>query len=58
MTETLKLVQSLVTELEAYITKPTKANSLRTRKLTQQLNNEGPAIRKKLVELDKAGYNA
>lgn len=56
MTDTLSLVQKLETELVAYIAKPTKACSARVRKLTQQLNNDGPAIRRKLIELDKAGY--
>ena len=56
MTETLTLVQSLETELVAYIAKPTKASSARVRKLTQKLNNDGPIIRKQLIAADKTGY--
>jgi hypothetical protein len=50
-------VQKLETELAAYAAKPTKASPARIRKLTQQLNNIGPAIRKELVSADKKGYN-
>ena len=56
MTDTLTLVEKLNDELVAYIASPKKAGSARIRKLTQQLNNEGPAIRKELVRRDKVGY--
>jgi len=48
--------QKLETELVAYAAKPTKASSARIRKLTLAIGKLGPAIRAKLVELDKAGY--
>ena len=56
MNDVLSLVQKLETELVAYTAKPTKACSARIRKLTQQLNNDGPSIRKALVAADKKGY--
>ena len=56
MNELTTLVQQLETEVASYNAKPTKACSLRIRKLTQRLNNLGPSIRKELVEADKAGY--
>ena len=49
-------VQKLETELVAYAAKPTKASSARIRKLTLAISKSGPAIRAKLIELDKAGY--
>jgi len=49
-------VQKLETELAAYAANPTKASSARIRKLTLTIGKSGPAIRAKLVELDKAGY--
>ena len=52
---TLKsLTEALVSEIESYENKPTKACSARIRKLTQQLNKIGPSIRKELVAADKA----
>ena len=56
MKELMTLADALTTELEAYAAKPTKACSARIRKITQQLNNLGPTIRKELVAADKAGY--
>ena len=49
-------VQKLETELAAYAAKPTKSSSARIRKLTLSIGKSGPAIRAKLVELDKQGY--
>ena len=49
-------VQKLETELVAYAVNPTKETSARIRKLTLAIGKLGPAIRAKLVELDKAGY--
>lgn len=56
MNELTTLVQQLETEVASYNAKPTKACSLRIRKLTQRLNNLGPSIRKELVAADKKGY--
>jgi len=56
MKDVLSVVQNLNTELVAYIDKPTKAKSKRIRLLLGQIKNTTPAIRAKLVELDKAGY--
>lgn len=51
---TLKtLTEALASEIASYENRPTKACSLRIRKLTQQLNNIGPSIRKELVAADK-----
>ena len=49
-------VQKLETELAAYAAEPTKASSARIRKLTLTIGKSGPAIRAKLIELDKQGY--
>ena len=54
LTELKTLTEALVSEIESYENKPTKACSLRIRKLTQRLNNIGPSIRKELVAADKA----
>ena len=48
--------QKLEAELASYAVNPTKETSARIRKLTLAISKSGPAIRAKLIELDKAGY--
>ena len=58
MKHILSAVQTLNTELVAYIDKPTKTRSKRLRLLLRllldQIKNTTPAIRAKLVELEAA----
>ena len=54
--EILDLLEVLSTAIKVYEQKPTKAQSARVRKVTQQLSNELPIYRKELVNLDKEGY--
>lgn len=54
MEELKTLATSLISEITSYEAKPTKACSLRIRKLTQRLNNIGPSVRKELINADKA----
>jgi len=52
----IDLMENLQAEIEAYNEKPTKAVSLRIRKLTQQLGNQGKFARAELIAADKEGY--
>ncbi len=56
MEEITQLAEKLNTELVAYNNKPTKACSLRIRKLLGEIKKSTPVIRAKLVELDTVGY--
>ena len=49
-----KLSTALVDEIASYNKKPTKASSARIRKITQQLNNIGPDLRRELIAADKS----
>lgn len=54
--ETLPSVaEKLVASLEAYNTKPTKAESKRIRMLLGDIKNSTPALRSALVDADKSG---
>lgn len=48
-----KLVQSLAAEIETYENKPTKAGSLRIRKLSNELGKNGVHLRAHMIALDK-----
>ena len=52
----MNLTKNLQAEIEAYNEKPTKTVSLRIRKLTQQLGNQGKFARAELIAADKKGY--
>jgi len=56
--ETLKeykqLIEKVLEEIEAYENKPTKACSLRIRKLSNQIGKDGVQLRATLVQADKA----
>ena len=54
VTQLIKDAKQLAVEVEAYEVKPTKACSLRIRKLTLAIGKAHN--RKALVEADKAGY--
>jgi len=49
-----ELVNNLIKEIEAYENKPTKACSLRIRKLSNQIGKDGVQLRAALVAADKA----
>lgn len=48
------LVVAMEAEMTSYGEKPTKASSLRIRKLSLQLGKLGAPLRRKMLELDKA----
>lgn len=48
-----RLVQLLAGEIEAYENKPTKAGSLRIRKLSNEIGKDGKFLRAHMLELDK-----
>ena len=49
-----ELVNILIKEIETYETKPTKACSLRIRKLSNQIGKDGVQLRATLIAMDKA----
>lgn len=48
------LLESTVREITAYEEKPTKASSMRIRKLSLLLGKQGAPIRQYMLKLDKA----
>jgi hypothetical protein len=48
------LVVAAANEINSYEERPTKASSLRIRKLTLQLGKSGAPLRNHLIKLDKA----
>jgi len=55
LTELYNLADSLLDAIDNYEDNKTKKNSLKIRKITQRLNNIGPAVRKELIANDKKG---
>jgi len=49
-----QLIESILEEIEAYENRPTKACSLRIRKLSNQIGKDGVQLRAALIEADKA----
>jgi len=50
------LMDKCIDEMDAYLEAPTKARSLRIRKMTTQIGKSGQFLRAELIDLDKAGY--
>lgn len=50
------LMDKCITEMDSYLESPTKAKSLRIRKMTTQIGKNSQFLRAELIALDKAGY--
>ncbi len=50
------LMDKCIDEMDAYLEAPTKARSLRIRKMTTRIDKDGQFLRAELIDLDKQGY--
>jgi len=50
------LMDKCIAEMNSYLVTPTKARSLRIRKMTTQIGKNGQFLRAELIALDKDGY--